>query len=199
MGLYIGLLWLWTPYLVPFARYAATEISISGPDLSGSPKVKYFTFIGNPIWDFIMMFCWQKTLYLVPFAEYSASKISVSDLDLSRSPKVKYFTVFGMLIWDFIKVSCWYELSISYRLRDMPHLRFLDLSGSPKVKYFTFFGRPIWDFIMMFCIYKLSISYHFSYCLQDILHLRYRLVDLTFQGHSKSNILTFLQSQYGNL
>ena len=65
-----------------------------------------------------------RTLYLILFARYSASKISVSDLDLSGSPKVKYFYFFRKLICNFIMVLCWYELSMSYCLRDIPHLRF---------------------------------------------------------------------------
>ena len=188
-----------------------------------------------------------RILSLVPFARYSASKISFCDIDLSGSPKVKYFTVFGKLIRDFIMTFCWYELSISYRLRDIQHLRFrlvtltfqghqrsnistffrkpmchfimvfcwyelylvpfarypaskisfcdLDLSGSPKVKYFYFFVKPIWDFVMTFCWYELSISYR----LRDIPHLRFRLVTLTFQGHQRSNISTFFRSRYATL
>ena len=70
-----------------------------------------------------MVSCWYQ-LYLLPFVRYSASKILVSDLDLSGSPKVKYFYFFRKFICGFILVSCWYQLSISYRLRDIPHLRF---------------------------------------------------------------------------
>ena len=65
-----------------------------------------------------------QTLYLIPFARYSSSKISFSDLDLSGSPKVIYFTFFGKPRGDFVKVFCWNELSISYRLQKIPHLRF---------------------------------------------------------------------------
>ena len=57
MGLYNGVLLIRTLYLVPFARYSASTISVSDLDLSGSPKVKYFTFFGKPIWDFVMVFC----------------------------------------------------------------------------------------------------------------------------------------------
>ena len=267
-------------YLVPFARYSASKISVSDLDLSGSPKVKYFNFFWKPTWDFIM-FCWYelsisyrlrdiphlriqlvtltfqghrrsnishfweanvqlyngilltRTLYRVPFARYSASKISVSGLNLSASPKVKYFNFFWKPTWDFIMILCWYELSISYCLRDIPHLRFrlvtltfqghqrsnishfweanvqlhngilltrtlnrvpfarysafkisvsdLDLSGSPKVKYFNLFRKPFRAFIMMFCWYKLSISYR----LRDIPHLRFWLVTLTFHCHQR--------------
>ena len=70
--------------------------------------------------DFLLI----RTLYLVPFARYSASKILVCDLDLSGSLKVKYFNFSRKPVWDFIMMFCWYELSISYRLRDLPHLRF---------------------------------------------------------------------------
>ena len=198
MGLYNDLLLIQTLYLVPFARYSASKISVNDLDLPGSRKVKYFKFFGKPIWDFIMTFCWYElcisyrlreiphlrfrlvtltfqghrrsnispsweadmglyndllliqTLYLVPFARYSASKISVCDLDLSRSPKVKYFTCFWKPIWDFVMTFCWYKLSISYRLRDIPLLRF-------------------------------------------------PLMTLTFQGHRRSNISPLLGSRYGTL
>ena len=189
-----------------------------------------------------------QTLYLVPFARYSAFKISVSDLDLSGSPKVKYFNIFGKLICNFIMVFCSNELFRSYRLRDIPLLRFrlvtsifqghrrsnisffwegdmqlynglllirslylvpfarysasktsisdFDLPGSPKVKYYlTFLRKLLCDCIMVFCWYKLSISYR----LRDIPHLRFRLVTLTFQGHRRSNISTFLGSWYATL
>ena len=167
-----------------------------------------------------------RTLYLALFARYSASKISVSDLDLSGSPKVKNFNFVGKPTCDLIMVSCEYELSISYRLRDITHQRLQlmtltfqghrrsnispfweadiglyndllwirtvylvpfarysaskisvsDLSGSPKVKYFTFFGKPIWDFIMAFWWYELSISHH----SRDIPHARFRLMTSTY-------------------
>ena len=149
MLLYNGVLLIRTLYLVPFARYSTCKISVRDLDLSGSPKVKCFTFFGNPIWDFVMTFCWYE-LYLVPFARYLASKISVS---------------------------------------------YLDLSGSPKVKYFYFFRKPMCHFIMVCCWYELSITY----CLQDIPHLRFRLVTLTFQGHQRSNISTFLESPCATL
>ena len=55
--LYNGVLLIRTLYLIPFARYFASKISVSELDLSGSPKVKYSTFFGKPIWDFIMVFC----------------------------------------------------------------------------------------------------------------------------------------------
>ena len=57
MGLYNDVLLIQTLYLVPFARYSTSKISVSDLDLSGSPKVKYLTFYGKPIWDFIMVFC----------------------------------------------------------------------------------------------------------------------------------------------
>ena len=150
-----------------------------------------------------MQFCNRvlliRTLYLIPFARYSASKISDSDLDLSGSPKVKYFYFFGKPICNFVIVFCWYELSISYRLRDIPHLRFrlvtMTFQDHRRSNISTFLDNPYGNFIMMFCWYKLSISYR----LRDIPHLRFRLVTLAFQGHRKSNILTFLESPYGTL
>ena len=57
MPLYNGVLLIQTLYLVPFARCSISKISVSDLDLSGSPKVKYFTFFGKLIWDFIMTFC----------------------------------------------------------------------------------------------------------------------------------------------
>ena len=88
MGLCNGVLLIRTLYLVPFARYPESKISVSDLDLSGSPKVKYFYFFWKPMCHFMIMFSWYE-LYLVPFARYSASKISVSDPDLSWSPKSK--------------------------------------------------------------------------------------------------------------
>ena len=172
MWIYNGLPLIQTLYLALFARYSASKISVDDLDLSESPKVNFFNFVGKPICDFIMILCWYKlsisyhlrdiphlkfgkwrwpfrvtegqifhlfweanmgfhnglllirTLSRVPFARYSASKISVSDLDLSGSPKFKYFIFSGKPIWDFIMTFCWYELSIAYRLRDIPHQRF---------------------------------------------------------------------------
>ena len=57
MRLYNDVLLIQTFYLLPFARYSASKISDSDLDLSGSPKVKYFTVFGKPIWDFIVVFC----------------------------------------------------------------------------------------------------------------------------------------------
>ena len=79
-----------------------------------------------------------RTLYLIAFARYSASKISVSDLGLSGSLKVKYFYFKKKLMCNFIMVFCWYELSISYRLRDTPHLRFRLVTS-------TFQGHQRWN------------------------------------------------------
>ena len=113
-----------TLYLVPFARYSASKISVSDFDLSGSPKVKYFYFFLKAhigLYNDVLLI---QTLYFVPFARYSAFKISVSDLDLSGSSNVKYFSFLRKPRCDFIVVICWYELSISYRLRDIPLLRF---------------------------------------------------------------------------
>ena len=113
----------------------------------------------------------MQTLCLIPFARYSASKISVSDLDLSESPKVKYFLFFRKLLCNFIMAFCWYELSISYRLPDIPLLRFqlvtLTVSGSPKVKYVYFFRKLICNFLMVFYWYEFSISYR----LRDIIRI----------------------------
>ena len=47
MGLCDDLLLIRTLYFVAFARYSAFEISVSDLDLSGSPKVKFFTFLGR--------------------------------------------------------------------------------------------------------------------------------------------------------
>ena len=57
MQLYDGLLFIRNLYLVPFARYSASKISVSDLDLSGSPKVKYFSFVGKPRGNFIMVLC----------------------------------------------------------------------------------------------------------------------------------------------
>ena len=57
MRLYNGILLSRTLYLVPFARYFASNISVSDLDLSGLPKVKYLHFVGKPICDIIMVFC----------------------------------------------------------------------------------------------------------------------------------------------
>ena len=127
MRLYNDLLLIRTLYLVLCARYSASKVSGSNLDLSGSPKVKYFTFYRKPICDFIMALCWYE-ISILYCARYSASKISISDLDLLGSPKVKYLNFFAKPIWDFIMVFYWYELSISHRLPDIPHLRFRSLT-----------------------------------------------------------------------
>ena len=156
-------------------------------------------FFGKPTWDLYNDLPLIRTLYLVPFARYSASKISINDFDLSGSPKVKYFTFSGkadmglyndlLLIWTLFLV-----LFVRYSASKILVCDF-DLSGSPKVKYFTFSGKPIWDFIMNFCWYELSSSYR----LWDILHLRFWLMTLTFQGHQRSNISTFLETSHVTL
>ena len=46
-----------TLYLIPFARYFASKISVSDLDLSGLPKVKYFYFFRKPICDFVIVSC----------------------------------------------------------------------------------------------------------------------------------------------
>ena len=48
MGLCYDLLLIVTLYLVPFARYSASKISVSDLEFSGSPKVEYFTLFGKP-------------------------------------------------------------------------------------------------------------------------------------------------------
>ena len=55
---YTGVLLIRYPYLIPFARYPASNLSVSGLDLSGSPKVKYFYFLRKLICNFITVFCW---------------------------------------------------------------------------------------------------------------------------------------------
>ena len=159
MWLYNGVLLIPTLYLSPFTRYSASKISVSDLDLSGSPKVKYFDFFRKLICDFIMVSCWYQ-LYLLPFARYYTSKISVSDLDLSGSPKVKYFNFFWKPIWDFIMMFCWYELSISYRLPDIPHLRFrlvtLTSQGHRRSNIPTFLEAHMWLYNDVLLIQALS-------------------------------------------
>ena len=187
---------LYELYLVPFARYSAFKNSVSDHDLSGSPKVKYFTLAGKPIWNFMMTFRWYE-LYLVPFARYSTSKISVSDLDLSGSPKFKCSTFFGNPIWDFVMTFCWYELYISHRLRDISYLRFRlvtsTFQGHRKSKFHVFWEAD------MGLHNGLLLVRTIAYRLQDIPHLWYRLLTLTFQGHRRSIISLFLGSRYGTL
>ena len=57
MQLYNGVVLRGTLYLIPFARYSASKISVSDLDLSGSPEVKYFSFVGKPRADIVMVFC----------------------------------------------------------------------------------------------------------------------------------------------
>ena len=57
MQLYNGVPLIRTLYLIPFARYSASKISVSGLDLAGSPKVKYVYFFGKLICNFIMVLC----------------------------------------------------------------------------------------------------------------------------------------------
>ena len=66
-----------TLYLLPFARYSASKISVGDLDLSGSLKVKHFSFVWKPKGDIIMVVCWYK--------------ISVSDLDLSEFTESQIF------------------------------------------------------------------------------------------------------------
>ena len=56
MQLYNGVVLRGTLYLIAFARYSASKISVSDLDLSGSPTVKYFSFVGKPRADIVMVF-----------------------------------------------------------------------------------------------------------------------------------------------
>ena len=139
-----------------------------------------------------------RTLYLVPFARYSASKISVWDLDLSGSPKVKYFTFFGKPIWDFIMTFCWYELFISYRLRDIPHLRFrivaLTFQGHQSQKFLLFWEADVGlynDLLLIRTLYLVPFARYsaskISYC------------DLDLSGSSKVKYFNLLENTYATL
>ena len=141
--------------------------------------------------------CWNK-LYLTPFARYSASKISISDLDPSRSPKIKYISFVGKSRGDIIKAFCWYELSISYRLRHILHLRFrlvtLTFQGHQRSNISCFLESS-YATLWWCSVDTNSISYR----LRDIPLLRFQFVTWTFQGHQRSNMSTFLESPYATL
>ena len=57
MQLYNGDPLIRTLYFIPFARYSASKISVSDLDLSGSPTVKYFSFVRKPRADIVLVFC----------------------------------------------------------------------------------------------------------------------------------------------
>ena len=57
MRLHICLLLIGTLYLIPFARYSASKISVSDLDLLRSPKVKYFYMVRKLMHDFTVVFC----------------------------------------------------------------------------------------------------------------------------------------------
>ena len=55
MQLYNGVVLRGTLYLIPFARYSASKISVSDLDFSRSPKIKYVYFFGKLICNFTMV------------------------------------------------------------------------------------------------------------------------------------------------
>ena len=133
-----------------------------------------------------------RTLYLKPFAGYSASKILVSDLDLSGSPKVKYFYNFWMATCVIIMVSCWYELSVSYRLRDIPHLRFRLVTLSPwpfRVSKGQIFPL-LWKAHMQFCNGVLLIRTLYLIPCARYSSSKISVSDLDFSGSSKVKYFT---------
>ena len=81
MGLHNDVLLIRTLYLVSFARYSASKISVSDLDLSGSEGQIFLLFqkahmgLHNDV-------LFIRTLYLVPFARYSPSYTSE---DLARN------------------------------------------------------------------------------------------------------------------
>ena len=186
MGFYNGVLLIRTLYLVPFARYSASKISVSDLVLSGSPKVKYLPFWMR-LYNGILLI---ETLYLVPLARYSASKNSVSDLDLSGLPKVKYFTFFEKPIWHFILTFCWYELSISNRWRDIPHLRFrlatLTSQGQRKSNI-----SPFWEADMRLCNDLLLIGTLYLVPFARYSPSKISINDLDLSGSPKVKYFTF--------
>ena len=120
----------------PHLRVRLVTLTFQGHQRS---DISTFWETGMGLYDGFLLI---RTLNLVPFARYSVSKISVSDINLIESTKVEYFTFFGKPIWEFIMTFRWYELSISYRLRDIPHLRFrqrtLAFHGHQKSNISTF-------------------------------------------------------------
>ena len=185
MPLYNGVLLIRTLFLVPFARYSVSNISVSDLELSGSPKVKYFAIFQKPICDFIMAFCWfcwYELSFLNRWRDIPHLRFRLVTLTFQGHQRSNISPFLGKPVLDFTITFCWYELSISYRLRDIPHLRFrlvtLTFQGHRKSNTFhlffeadiatlswpfvdtnSLFGKPICDFIMTFCWYELSISY----------------------------------------
>ena len=158
-------------YLVPFARYSASNISVCDLDLSVSLKVKYFNFFRKPIWDFIMMFCWYELSILYRLRDLPHLRFRIVTLTFQSHQR--------SIISHFLRSQC---ATLSKSLFDtnslVPFARYsaskisvidLDLPGSPKFKYFTFFGKPVCNFVMVSCWYKLFISY----CLRDISNLTF--------------------------
>ena len=195
MPIYNDVLLIQTLYLVSFARYSASKISVSDLDLSGSPKVKYFYFIGKPICHIIMVFCGYELSISYRLRDIPHLRFRLVTSTFQGS-KVKYFYFIKKPMCHFIIVFCWYELYLVLFAR-YPACKIsvsdLDFSGSSKIKYFCFIRKPICHFIMAFW-FELFISYR----LRDIPHLRFRLVTLTFQGHRGSIISPFLGSRYGS-
>ena len=116
MRIYEGLLFIRTLHLALFARYSASKISISDPDLSWSPKVKYFNFVGKPIRDFIMVFYWYELLLSRNVCEiFRILKFRLVTL-IFQGHRMSNITFWKAHMWLYTGV-CWYELSISHHLR----------------------------------------------------------------------------------
>ena len=135
MRLYNGVLFIRTLYLIAFARYSASKISVSNHDLSGSPKVKYFYFFRKLVCNFIMVLCWYELSISYRLRDIPHLTFRFSDLDLSGSPKDKYFIFLGKITCDFLMVSDWYELSILHHLRYIRCQNYEYLARNPHLTF----------------------------------------------------------------
>ena len=146
MELYNDVLLIQTLYLLPFARYSASKISVCDLDLSGSPKVKYFDFFRRLICGFIMVSCWYELSISYRLRDIPHLRFRLVTLTFQGQRRSNIFYFFRKPICNFVIVFCWYELSISYRLRDIPHLRFrfvtLTFQGHQRSNILPFLESP---------------------------------------------------------
>ena len=198
MELYADLPLIPTFYLVPFARYSASKTSFCDFDLSGSPKVKYFTVFVKPLLDLIMMFCWYELFILYGFGDIPQKRFCLVTLTFQGrqssnispffwKPVSRRFIDGSLLIRTLIsRTVC--EIFRIYRFSFVT----LTLQGHQSSIYFNFFWKANMVLYLNFLLIHTSLSRTYW---RDIPHLKILDCDLDLSGSPKGQIFRpFLES-----